>query len=121
MQLIRKSSIVILYLFSLFFISCGGDSKNNNDPVNDSINKMAAANDTYNNSAVAFALPAPLQIATVLKNSNASFSEKLLVPSKKKRTFSSDYSRAINLGIYTTDLGYTTLFGQRQSTLNYYK
>ena len=122
MKFIEKADTLFLLSLSILILSCGGDSKNNNETIaNDSLNKHTAANDTSNNSAAVFALPAPFQIATVLKNSNVTFSEKLLVPSKKARTFSSDYARAINLGIYTTDLGYSTLFSQKQTTLNYYR
>src|SRR3989344_1988934 len=110
MKFKEKARILFLFSGSIFFVSCGGDSKNTNETiVNDSINKSVSKNDTSDNSAAVFALPAPLQIATVLKNSNVVFSEKLLVPAKTNRSFSSDYSRAINLGIYTTDLGYSTL------------
>lgn len=117
-----KANVLFLFSFSIFLFSCGGDSKNNNESmVNDSLNKSTIQKDTSDNSAAVFALPAPLQIPTVLKNSNVTFSEKLLVPAKKNRVFSSDYARALNLGVYTTDLGYSTLFGQKQTTLNYYK
>ena len=122
MKVKEIANTVCLFIISLFILSCGGDSKNNNETIaNDSISKSVVEKDSSNNSAAVFALPAPLQIPTVLKNSNVAFSENLLVPSKKNRTFSSDYFRAINLGIYTTDLGYSTLFGQKQTTLNYYK
>lgn len=117
-----KANVLFLFSFSIFLFSCGGDSKNNTESIaNDSINKRNSEKDTINNSAAVFALPAPLQIPTVLKNSHVTFSEKLLVPAKKNRVFSSDYARALNLGVYTTDLGYSTLFGQKQTTLNYYK
>lgn len=116
------ANLLFLFIFLIFLISCAGESKNNAESIaNDSINKSISEKDTTNNSAAMFALPAPLQIATVLKNSNVAFSEKLLVPAKTSRSFSSDYARAINLGVYTTDLGYSTLFGQKQTTLNYYK
>lgn len=122
MKFKERASGLFIFSFSIFLFSCGGDSKSTNETIaNDSINKGVSKSDTSNNSAAVFALPAPLQIATVLKNSSVVFSEKLLVPAKAKRTFSSDYFRAINLGIYTTDLGYSTLFGQKQTTLNYYK
>ncbi len=123
MKFTEKTSILFLFSFSIFFVSCGGgDSKNINETmVNDSLSKISTQKDTTDNTAAVFALPAPLQISTVLKNGNVVFSEKLLVPAKKNRSFSSDYLRAINLGVYTTDLGYSTLFGQKQTTLNYYK
>ena len=111
-----------IVLFSFFIVSCGGNVKNNSDSAaNDSISKTGTQKDSGSTSAIAFALPAPLQIATMLKNNAVSFSEKALVPHKPNRVFPSDYSRAINLGMYTTDLGYTAVFGQKQITLNYYK
>lgn len=122
MQLKEKSNLVVLAISSLFIIACGGDPKNGSgSAVNDSISKQASQADSSAHSAMAFALPAPLQIATVLKNSNVTFSEKMLVSSKQVRSYPSDYARAINLGVYTTDLGYSTVFGQKQTTLNYYK
>ena len=85
------ANTVCLFIILLFILSCGGDSKNNNETIaNDSISKSAVEKDSSSNSAAVFAIPAPLHIPTVLKNSNVTFSEKLLVPAKKSRTFSSD-------------------------------
>lgn len=122
MQIKETSKKLIYTMFSLLIIACGSDTPNNNGvDSTDSISKKDSLKDYPNSAAIAFALPAPLQIATVLKNSNVSFSEKILVSPKQIREYPSDYSRAINLGIYTTDLGYSTVFGQKQTTLNYYK
>jgi len=118
-----KQFIYIFLFIVFFFFSCTNEkpaeSLNSSDSLN--TNQADSASDTLAKNAKIFALPAPLQIPTMLKNSEVIFSENVLVSSKKGRTFSSDYLRALNLGIYTVDVGCAAVYNQKQSALNYYR
>lgn len=67
-----------------------------------------------------YSLPAPLQIPNEIKKHNPTFYEDLLNPTQNNPgEFSNNFKKAVNLGIYAVDLGYTTIYGQGQSAINY--
>jgi hypothetical protein len=66
-----------------------------------------------------YTLPSPLESAMLIKTSGATFNEKLLNSVNNTNKYTSNKSLALNLGIYTTDLSYASLFDQAQITLSY--
>lgn len=65
-----------------------------------------------------FTLPAPMQVVSAIKRSGAKYAESNLCPIKSG--FSSDFSKLLNLGIYSVDLGYANVYEQKQTSLNYF-
>lgn len=116
--MIKKIFLCFLIPAVLFYSGCSNDShETSQSSLNDSLQKAAAS--TSGNPKI-FALPAPLQIATAIKNANISYDEKQLTATKSSRIYSSDYLRALNLGVYTIDVGYSVVYNQRQTALNYH-
>ena len=66
-----------------------------------------------------YSLPSPLETAMLIKNAGAEYDERLLNPVENTPLYITARSRALNLGIYSTDLSYASLFDQTQATLNY--
>jgi hypothetical protein len=66
-----------------------------------------------------YALPSPLETAMLIKSSGALFNEELLNPVENSSKYITNRSMALNLGIYTTDLSYASLFDQTQATIKY--
>jgi hypothetical protein len=66
-----------------------------------------------------YSLPSPLETAMLIKNAGAEYDEMLLNPTANTARYITSKSKAINLGIYSTDLSYASLFDQTQATLNY--
>ncbi|MFO7934946.1 MAG: hypothetical protein R6U78_12795 [Bacteroidales bacterium] len=66
-----------------------------------------------------YSLPSPLETAMLIKNAGAEYDERLLNPVENTSSYITSRSRALNLGIYSTDLSYASLFDQTQATLNY--
>lgn len=66
-----------------------------------------------------YSLPSPLESAMLIKSSGATFDEKLLNPVNSTSKYTTNKSLALNLGIYTTDLSYASLFDQAQITITY--
>lgn len=116
-----KSNIIAAFVIgSVLIVSCSSNEpKGDSDgSLTDSSSSTKTRNDS--NDLHIFTLPAPLQISTMLKNIDLKFNEKMLVPAKKQLpAFSSNYKRALNMGIQTIDLGYVTVYNQRQSSINY--
>ena len=66
-----------------------------------------------------YSLPSPLETAMLIKNAGAEYDEMLMNPTAHTDRYITTKSRALNLGIYSTDLSYASLFDQTQATLNY--
>ncbi len=66
-----------------------------------------------------YSLPSPLETAMILKQAGAKYNEELMNPTENVTNYVTNKSMALNLGIYTTDLSYASLFDQTQATINY--
>jgi hypothetical protein len=55
----------------------------------------------------------------LLKESGSSYDRSLLNEADYKSKYNSNYQKAVNLGIYGTDLGYTNIYEQNQDGLDY--
>jgi hypothetical protein len=66
-----------------------------------------------------YSLPSPLETAMLIKNAGAEYDEMLMNPTANTDRYITTKSKALNLGIYSTDLSYASLFDQNQATLNY--
>lgn len=76
--------------------------------------------DDFNKSKLIFySLPSPLETATLIKKAGASFDVDLLNKVSNEPKYNTNMKMALNLGIYSADMSYTSLFDQMQNTLNY--
>ena len=66
-----------------------------------------------------YSLPSPLETAMLIKNAGAEYNEDLMNPTSNTSKYITSRSKALNLGIYSTDLSYASLFDQSQATLDY--
>ncbi len=78
------------------------------------------ATETINNAKkIFYSLPSPIETAMIIKTAGATYDEKLLNPLENVSNYTTNRSMALNLGIYTTDLSFASLFEQTQTTINY--
>ncbi|MDX2306366.1 MAG: hypothetical protein NW226_26390 [Microscillaceae bacterium] len=61
-------------------------------------------------------IPSPLEMSSLIKNSGIKFDGSMLNPSKNAAKYQDKYFRALNLGIFSTDLGYVNIY-KNQDTL----
>lgn len=64
-------------------------------------------------------IPSPLEISVLLKESGTKYDQAMLNDPKKTKEYNTNYEKAINLGIYGTDLGYTNIYEQNQDAIFY--
>lgn len=64
-------------------------------------------------------IPSPLEISVLLKESGTKYDQAMLNNPKKTKEYNTNYEKAINLGIYGTDLGYTNIYEQNQDAIFY--
>lgn len=120
-----KSLIVPVALFSMVLISCNGSSdvQNESDEVNDStLVNPDSLQVLEEDSDMSYNLPSALQIAYVFRKSGATYNSTL--PNNVKNAVNydiSDYKRATNFGVYSTDLAYCLFNKKHQETKDYLK
>ncbi|MFO8236145.1 MAG: hypothetical protein R6U04_12160 [Bacteroidales bacterium] len=66
-----------------------------------------------------YSMPSPLEVAMILKQAETTYNPELLNPVDKTSDYVTTKSMALNLGIYTTDLSYASLYDQTQTTIDY--
>ncbi|RKE02507.1 hypothetical protein [Marinifilum flexuosum] len=72
----------------------------------------------YNN--ILFSLPSPYQISLLLEKSGISYNKDLLNSTKKSGDYVDNFSKAINFGVYGSDLGYINIYKQTQDAASYF-
>jgi hypothetical protein len=74
----------------------------------------------FNRSKLIFySLPSPLETAMLIKRAGASYDPDLLNAIENVERYNTNLKMALNLGIYSADMSYTSLFDQTQNTLKY--
>lgn len=66
-----------------------------------------------------FSIPSPMQTALLMEEVNAPFNASILNDISSVEGYNTDYQRALNLGIYGTDLGYLSVYKKNSDALRY--
>jgi hypothetical protein len=64
-------------------------------------------------------IPSPVEISLLIKDQGATYDKTLLNSPKNAANYNTNFKRALNLGIYSTDLGYANIYDQKQDAFNY--
>lgn len=64
-------------------------------------------------------IPSPLEISALLKEAGKKYNASYLNAPDNTSKYNSNYKKALNLGVYGTDLGYTNIYEQNQDGLKY--
>jgi hypothetical protein len=64
-------------------------------------------------------IPSPLEISVLLKESGKTYNADLLNDPDNLHHYNTNYKKALNMGIYGTDLGYTNIYEQNQDGIKY--
>jgi hypothetical protein len=116
-----KILIVILILSSLLSGCKSGGTKATKEEVGVSVpkDKTAVVEDIKQAEKIFNALPSPLESAMLIKSAGARFDESLLNPIGNVNNYVTNKSMALNLGIYTCDLSFASLYEQTQLIIDY--
>ena len=119
---IRVFHAFLLFLLFAAFPACKSDkSKEKGKEV--SLDEFISGEDIFDDidkaKKIFYSLPSPLETAMLIKSAGADYNEQLLNPLGNVEKYTTNKSMALNLGIYTTDLSFCSLFDQTQTSLNY--
>jgi len=109
-------------LLAFSMVSCGGDDKAEDAPV-----KKAGGNKNsgeyatnFSVDGIQFSIPSPIQTAMLIKNSGAAFNPDLVNPTENAANYTSNFHKALNLGLYGADLAYITINQNADQALSYF-
>jgi hypothetical protein len=110
----------------LFLFACGGDidvdsEKPNPDELNVINDSIIDSSENYTTKigGKMFSIPSPIQMSLLLKEEVKTFNEELLANPKNVSNLSSTFKKAINMGVYGSDLGYATIFENNTKALTF--
>jgi hypothetical protein len=120
----KTMRIVSLGLISLLFLwACGSsDKKTDEQDFMQALDSAASDTPTISEEAIGDILqriPSPLEISVLLKESGRKYDAGILNDPNNLSKYNTNYKRALNLGVYGTDLGYTNIYEQNQDGLKY--
>jgi hypothetical protein len=122
----KKYFLNTLILFSIFagslvFVSCnfGNKKSKQNVDIEDFVTEDDIFDDIDKAKKIFYSLPSPLETAMLIKSAGAEYNEELLNSLDNVVNYSTSRSLALNLGIYTTDLSFASLFDQTQTSISY--
>lgn len=114
---IAHKGVMAVLSFSVFMVtSCSNNSNTGNVPPVDS-----TQNTVVKINGEIFSVPSPIQFTTLIKKSGAAYNKEILNPANKSASYSTNFSKALNLGIYGADLGYVIVYDQTQDAIAYLK
>ncbi len=121
-------SIVLLAagIFPLFlFNACNSCNRQSEDEkteqkILESVPLNQQLMEDFNKSKLIFySLPSPLETAMLIKRTGVGFDRSLLNPVESISQYQTNLKMALNLGVYSADLSYSSLFDQSQTTIEY--
>lgn len=83
------------------------------------VDEASAKDDLNKSKTILYTLPAPVEVASLIKGTGAKYDEDLLNDINKASTYTSNLKMALNLGVYSTDMSFANIFNQSQKTVDY--
>ena len=119
-QILFLGKVFLIILITFSISSC---NRSNKQAEEISVDDFTVSDDIFEDISTAkkifYSLPSPLETAVLIKNAGAEYSEQLLNPLENADNYTTNKKMALNLGVYTTDLSYASLFDQPQTSINY--
>lgn len=113
---------LVLIAALIVIAACGSGNKPDEQAFLESLDSTAVKGPEISEEVISSVLqqiPSPLEISVLLKESGTKYDKELLNSPDNISKYNSNYHKALNLGIYGTDLGYTNIYEQNQDGLDY--
>ena len=113
---------LLLSILVLLMYACGSGEKSAEQAMLESLEAEEESSpqvDEQSLQAILEQIPSPLEVAVLLKEMETNYDPTILNSPDKIANYNSNYEKAMNLGVYGTDLGYTNIYEQNQDALGY--
>jgi hypothetical protein len=119
----KKSKLIplLLIVFSLFqFSGCQNNQRQEaSDLLNDSLIEVAVRLDNDVIGEMISSIPNPVEMSSLLQKSGVVYSQELLNPANNITNYNTNLKRALNLGVYGTNLVYMNIYDRTIATIRY--
>lgn len=109
-------------VLSIFF-ACGNDKKTDEQAFLEGLDSAKTEGPTTISEEVIGdilqRIPSPLEISVLLKESGKRYNAGYLNSPDRVSTYNTNYKKALNLGVYGANLGYTNIYEQNQDGVKY--
>lgn len=113
--------ILIVGVLLVLFMACSSSNKTEEQAFLEGLDTTRIENTIISSEIgdILQRIPSPLEISVLLKESGRSYNASFLNSPENLARYNNNYKRALNLGIYGTDLGYTNIYEQGQDGIKY--
>jgi hypothetical protein len=114
--------ILAVGLIVAILTSCGSGKKPDEQAFLNSLDSAKTQGPSIDEEVISSILqqiPSPLEISVLLKQSGTKYNSTILNSPENLSKYNSNFKKALNLGIYGTDLGYTNIYEQNQDGIKY--
>jgi len=119
--------IILIASLPILIASCGGSGMDVDSEAVDpnEVNQIdqniidAANSMTTEIGGKMFSIPSPVQMSLLLKDEVGTFNEEMITDPENVSSFTTTYKKAINMGVYGADLGYSTIFENNTKAVSY--
>ena len=116
-------NLLVATVFVIGISACNSNNTNDNNGLNAS--NTTAPKDTTTRKASAknifYSIPSPIETAQLLKAAGATYNKDYLNPLENISKYVTSNGKALNLGVYGTDLSFTSIFDKSQESMFYLK
>lgn len=106
----------------VFLLACDNSQKPSEKAFLDSLDNAKVQSPPVSKEVlkdIIQSIPSPLEISSLIKAMGVKYDKNILNSKDNLSTYNTNYKRALNLGIYSTDLGYANIYNQNQDALYY--
>jgi len=110
------------FLLCLVVFGCSPGKKSDEQAFLDSLNNLELDAPMISEEVIAEIVqqvPSPLEISYLLKDAGTQYNYGFLNSPDNASNYNSNFHKAINLGIYGTDLGYANIYEENQDAIKY--
>lgn len=114
--------IVKTAFLAFLLTACGTGKQADEQAMLDSLEATVDTGPTISEAVIDNLLqeiPSPLEISALLKEAGKKYNATFLNAPDNTAKYNSNYKKALNLGVYGTDLGYTNIYEKNQDGLKY--
>ncbi len=116
----KTIGIVALFSAAIMIYACKSDGDNVEDDIDDSIDIEDEIADDFNKAKqVFYSLPSPIETAMLMKRAGAKYNEEYLNSIDNISNYTTNKSMSLNLGVYSADLSFASMFDQSQAAIKY--
>lgn len=106
---------------SIALAACGSSSTDSENISADNTANTVTAEKESKAQNVFNTIPGPVEATKILKDAGAKYNPKYLNPIENVSKYSTVTARALNLGVYSADLSFTSVFDKTQESMLYLK